>query len=47
MAQHRLLQRYARRIVMSLLDLRTQVWVGDRPQGRDALVGAEGQVETR
>ena len=31
MAQHRLFQRYADGIVMSLLYLRTQVGVGDRP----------------
>ena len=47
MAHHRLLQRYTRRIVMRPLDIRTQVCVGDGPQGRDALVGAEGHVETR
>ena len=47
MAQHRLFQCYTRRIVMCLLDLRTQPGVGDRPQSRDALVGAEGHVETR
>ena len=47
MAQHRLLQRYPSRIVMRPLDLRTQLGIGDRPQGRDALVGAEGHVETR
>ena len=46
MAQHRLLQCYTRGIVMRPLDLRTQLGIGDRPQGRDALVGAEGQVET-
>ena len=32
---------------MRPLDLRTQVWIGDGPQGRNALVGAEGHVETR
>ena len=47
MPQHRLFQRYASRIVMRPLDFRTQVWVGDSPQGRDALVRAEGHVETR
>ena len=46
MAQHRLFQRYPGRIVMRLFDLRTQIGVGDSPQGRDALVGAEGQVKT-
>ena len=47
MAQHRLLQRYTRRIVMCPFDLSTQPGVGDSPQGRDALVRAEGHVETR
>ena len=47
MAQHRLFQRYARRIVMRSLDLRTQLGIGDGPQGRDTLVSAEGHVETR
>ena len=46
MAQHRLFQCYPRRIVMRLFDLRTQPGVGNRPQGRDTLVGAKGQVET-
>ena len=32
---------------MSLLYLRTQFRIGDRPQGGDTLVGTEGQVETR
>ena len=47
MPQHCLLQRYPSRIVMRPLDLRTQLGIGDRPQGRDTLVGAEGHVETR
>ena len=47
MAQHRLLQRHTRRIVMSLLDLRTQLGIGDGPQGGNTLVSAKGQVETR
>ena len=47
MPQHCFLQRYPSRIVMRPLDLRTQFRIGDGPQGRDALVGAEGHVETR
>ena len=47
MPQHRFLQRYASRIVMRPVDLRTQLGIGDGPQGRDALVRAEGHVETR
>ena len=46
MAQHRLFQGGPRGIVVRPLDLRPQFGIGDRPQGRDALVGAEGQVET-
>ena len=46
MAQHCFLQRYPSRIVMRPLDLRTQLGIGDGPQGRDALVRAEGHVET-
>ena len=46
MAQHRLFQRYARRIVMRLFDLSTQPGVGNRPQGGDTLVGTESHVET-
>ena len=46
MAQHRLLQRYTRRIVMCPFDLSTQPGVSHSPQGRDALVRAEGHVET-
>ena len=47
MAHHGFFQRYASRIVMRPLYLRTQFRIGDSPQGRDALVGAEGHVETR
>ena len=46
MAQHRFFQRYTRRIVMRPLDLRSQLGIGDCPQGGDTLVRAEGQVET-
>ena len=31
---------------MRPLDLRTQLGIGDRPQSRDALIGAEGHVQT-
>ena len=47
MPQHCFLQRYPSRIVMRPLDLRTQLGIGDRPQGGNTLVGAEGHVETR
>ena len=46
MPQHCFLQRYPSRIVMRPLDLRTQLGIGDRPQGGNTLVRAEGQVET-
>ena len=46
MTQHCLLQRYPSSIVMRPLDLRSQLGIGDRPQGGNTLVGAEGQVET-
>ena len=46
MPQHRLLKRYPCRIVMRPLDLRTQIGIGNGPQGGDALVRAEGHVET-
>ena len=46
MPQHCFLQRYPSRIVMRPLDLRTQFRIGDRPQGGNTLVRAEGQVET-
>ena len=45
MAQHRLFQGHPRGLVVRPLDLRPQFGIGDRPQGGDALVGAEGQVE--
>ena len=46
MAQHRLFQGHPRGLVVRALDLRTQFGIGDGPQGGDALVGAEGQIET-
>ena len=47
MAQNRFFQRYPSRVVMRPFDLRTQPGVGDRPQGGDAFISAEGHVETR
>ena len=44
--QHRLGQCGTGCVVMRALDQRTQLRVSDSPQGGDALVGAEGHVET-
>ena len=43
--QHRLGQCGTGCVVMRALDLRTQLRIGDSPQGGDALVGAERHVE--
>ena len=45
-AEDRLFQRHTRRVVVGLLDLAAQAGIGDGPQGGDALVRAEGHVET-
>ena len=43
-AEHRLFQRHPRGVVVRLLDLTTQIRIGEGPERGDALVGREGHV---